>query len=66
VIRVPNDQVRTLALYDAGGKLIWEQARIPMTTGSNRITIPGDHAPGIYLLRSSGPEGDLFRKVFAN
>ncbi|MBL7939411.1 MAG: T9SS type A sorting domain-containing protein [Flavobacteriales bacterium] len=60
---IPGEQQRGLALYDASGKLILSRSW-GSTSGLNTIRIPReDLAPGIYVVRSSGPDRTLVRRV---
>lgn len=63
VLSMPFDQERTLEVYDASGKLLW-QTRTGLAQGSTHLMLPGyDRAPGLYVIRSEGPGAVLVRKV---
>lgn len=60
---IPGEQQRGFELYDASGKLILSRMW-SSTSGLNTIRIPrSDLAPGIYVVRSSGPDRTLVRRV---
>ncbi len=63
-IRVPSDEVRSLSMIDAGGRLVRHLDEISLTGGRNSLALPWSvPAPGIYILRSDGLSGSLFLKV---
>lgn len=63
LLSIPGEQERGLDLCDASGKLI-RSRRWGSTTGLNTLRIArGDLAPGIYFVRSTGPDRTLVRRV---
>ena len=60
---LPGDQLRGLDLFDASGKLVHSRSW-GSSSGLSTVRIPRhDLAPGIYVVRSSGPDRTLVRRV---
>ena len=63
---IPGEQQRGLDLHDASGKLILSRPWGSIA-GLNTVRIPrNDLAPGIYVVRSTGPDRTLVRRIAVN
>ncbi|MBK7297170.1 MAG: T9SS type A sorting domain-containing protein [Flavobacteriales bacterium] len=64
LVTMAHDQNQVIRLFDASGKMVWEQNTVAFPEGLSTIKIPKSSLnSGIYVVRFDGQNGVMSRRV---